>query len=202
LLHPFMPFITEELWCVTARREELLVLADWPDFSTDFGGPRSFSDAGAEEEIGWLIELVTAIRSVRSEMNITAHIPLVLVGAGEYAKEHARNWADFIKRLVRVSEISFVDTAPPGSVQLVVRGVLAALPLKGVIDIAAENARLQRELAKAEANIKRLDAKLSNEKFVANVPEEVVEEEKEKLEEAVLQRAKIFGALERLENAS
>jgi valyl-tRNA synthetase len=202
LLHPFMPFITEELWSVTARREKLLALAEWPDFSTPFDSARRFSDAGAEAEIGWLIELVTAIRSVRSEMNITAHIPLVLVSPGEYAKEHAQNWADFIKRLVRVSEISFLDAAPPGSVQLVVRGVLAALPLKGVIDIAAEYSRLQRELAKAEANIKRLDAKLSNEKFVANVPEEVVEEEKEKLEEATLQKEKILNALERLKNAA
>jgi valyl-tRNA synthetase len=202
LLHPFMPFITEELWGVTASREQLLVLADWPDYSTAFDDSRSFSDAGAEQEIGWLIELVTAIRSVRAEMNITGHIPLVLVGAGEYAREHAKNWEDFIKRLVRVSEISFVDTAPSGSVQIVVRGVLAALPLKGVIDIAAESVRLQRELAKAEANIKRIDAKLSNEKFVANVSEEVVEEEKEKLEEASLQKTKILNALERLKNAA
>jgi valyl-tRNA synthetase len=202
LLHPFMPFITEELWSVTARREQLLVLADWPDFSTDFDDSRSYSDAGAEAEIGWLIELITAIRSVRSEMNISAHIPIVLVGAGEYAREHALNWADFIKRLVRVSEISFADTAPQGSVQLVVRGVLVALSLKGIIDLDAENKRLQRELAKAEANVKRLDAKLANERFIANVPEEVVEEEKEKLEEANLQRAKILDALERLKNAS
>jgi valyl-tRNA synthetase len=202
LLHPFMPFITEELWSLTAEREQLLVLAEWPDFSTDFDDTRSYSDAGAEEEIGWLTELVTAIRSVRAEMNISGHIPLVLVGAGEDARQHAQNWADSIKRLVRVSEISFVDTVPPGSVQLVVRGVLAALPLKGVIDLAAEQARLDKEIAKADADIKRVDAKLSNEKFVANAPEEIVEEEKEKREAAVARKAKLIEALERLKNAT
>jgi valyl-tRNA synthetase len=202
LLHPFMPFITEELWSVSARREQLLVLTDWPDFSTDFDDPRSFRDAGAEEEIGWLIELITAVRSVRSEMNIAAQIPLILVAPGEYTREHAQYWADFIKRLARVSDISFADEAPQGSVQIFARGQVAALPLKGLIDISAERARLDKELAKAEADIKRVDAKLANEKFVANAPEDVVEEEKEKRDAAVARKAKILEALERLKNAA
>jgi valyl-tRNA synthetase len=83
-----------------------------------------------------------------------------------------------------------------------VRGEVAALPLKGVIDLAAESARLDKEIAKAEADIKRVDAKLSNEKFVANAPDEIVEEEKEKREAAVGRRAKILEALERLKNVS
>ena len=92
-------------------------------------------------------------------------------------------------------------STPEGAVQLLVRGEVAALPLKGVIDFSAEKARLDKELAKAEADIKRVDAKLANEKFVANAPEEIVEEEKEKREAAAARKAKILEALERLKNA-
>jgi valyl-tRNA synthetase len=87
-------------------------------------------------------------------------------------------------------------------VQLLVRGEVASLPLKGVIDLSAEAVRLEKELAKAEADIKRVDVKLANEKFVANAPEEVVEEEKEKREAATARKAKILEALERLKNAA
>jgi valyl-tRNA synthetase len=107
-----------------------------------------------------------------------------------------------IKRLARLGDVSFVDRAPEGAVQLLVRGEVAALPLKGVIDLAAEKARLDKEIAKAEADIKRVDAKLSNEKFVANAPEEIVEEEKEKREAAVARKAKFLEALDRLKNAA
>jgi valyl-tRNA synthetase len=86
--------------------------------------------------------------------------------------------------------------------QLLVRGQIAALPLKGVIDLSAEKTRLDKEMAKAEADIKRVDAKLANEKFVANAPEEIVEEEKEKRAEAVARKAKILEALERLRSAA
>jgi valyl-tRNA synthetase len=89
-----------------------------------------------------------------------------------------------------------------GAVQLLVRGEVAALPLKGVIDLSAEKARLEKELAKAEADIKRVDAKLSNEKFVANAPEEIVEEEKEKRDAAGARKARILEALELLKKAA
>jgi valyl-tRNA synthetase len=106
------------------------------------------------------------------------------------------------KRRAEPSEISFADRPPEGAVQLLVRGEVAALPLKGVIDLSAEKARLDKELTKAEADIKRVDAKLANEKFVANAPEEIVEEEKEKREAAVARKAKLLEALERLKNAA
>jgi valyl-tRNA synthetase len=195
ILHPFMPFITEELWTVTgATRDGLLALAPWPSFDT-------LADDKAEAEIGWVIDLINALRSARAEMNITAQIPLVLV-AGAETQARAARWAEFIKRLARVSEMSFAASAPQGAVQLVVRGEVAALPLKGVIDIAAERARLDKEMAKAEADIKRVDAKLANEKFVANAPDEIVEEEKEKREEAVARKAKIAEAQQRLQGAA
>jgi valyl-tRNA synthetase len=102
--------------------------------------------------------------------------------------------------MARLSEISFAERAPEGAVQLLVRGEVAALPLKGVIDLSAERARLEKEIAKAEVDIKRVDAKLSNEKFVANAPEDVVEEEREKRQAAVARKEKILEALERLQH--
>jgi valyl-tRNA synthetase len=198
LLHPFMPFVTEELWAVTAEqgpaRESMLVLADWPAIE-------GVADDKAEAEIGWVIDLVTAIRSVRSEMNITAAIPLVLTSASAESRARAERWAEFIKRLARVSDISSAEATPQGSVQLVVRGEVVALPLKGVVDLAAERARLAKEMQKADADIKRVDGKLGNANFVARAPEEVVEEEKEKREEALARKAKIGEALERLRGA-
>lgn len=197
LLHPFMPFITEELWAVAPgpKHAAMLALSDWPKLE-------GLDDAKAEGEIGWVIDLVTAIRSVRAEMNVNTQMPLVLAGASAETKARAERWSDFLKRLARVSDISSADRPPPGSVQLLIRGEVVALPLKGVIDLAAEQARLQKEMAKAEADIRRVDAKLANEKFIANAPEEVVEEEKEKREEAEGRKAKILEALERLKGAA
>ena len=110
-------------------------------------------------------------------------------------------WNDVVRRMARLSDISFADSAPEGAVQLLVRGEVAALPLKGVIDFSAEKTRLDKELAKADGDITRVDSKLANEKFVANAPEEVVEEEKEKREAAIARKAKILEALERLKHA-
>lgn len=229
LLHPFMPFITEELWAVTASRSQLLVLTPWsrkatgitreqealmiataandpivaPILATDPAPPADFTDDAAEAEIGWVVDLVTAVRSVRAEMNIVPATltPLVLVGASAETQARAQRWREVIQRLARLGEISFADTAPQGAVQLLIRGEVAALPLKGVIDLGAEKVRLDKELAKADADIKRAEAKLSNEKFVANAAEEVVEEEREKREAAVARKAKTLEALERLQNA-
>jgi valyl-tRNA synthetase len=237
LLHPFMPFITEELWAVTAANSEgvsspsplageggvggkpqapapvvppsptlprkggesrpLLALAQWPDNA-------GLNDNAAEAEIGWVVDLVTAIRSVRAEMNITPATltPLVLAGASAETKGRAQRWNDVVKRMARLADIAFAASAPEGAVQLLVRGEVAALPLKGVIDLSAEKARLDKELAKAEVDIKRVDAKLANEKFVANAPEDIVEEEKEKREAAVARKAMLLEALERLKNAA
>jgi len=227
LLHPFMPFITEELWAVTAKRDGLLALAPWsrkdeltaeqlalmsttspndpliPPVLLAFDAA-DFSDPAAEAEIGWVVDLVTAVRSVRAEMNIAPATltPLVLAGASPETRGRAERWNDVVRRMARLSDISFADAAPEGAVQLLVRGEVAALPLKGVIDLSAERARLDKELAKAEADIKRVDAKLGNEKFVANAPEEIVEEEKEKRDAAVTRKTKILEALERLKNAA
>jgi valyl-tRNA synthetase len=194
LLHPFMPFITEELWAVTGERTALLALSPWSKLE-------GLTDDKAEAEIGWVIELITAIRSIRAEMNITVPVPLVLAGASAETQGRAERWADFIKRLARVSEISSATAAPKGSVQLVVRGEVAALPLVGVIDLDAERARLAKEMAKADSDVARIDAKLNNPKFVERAAEDVVEEERSKREEAAGRKVKIAQALESLKGA-
>src|SRR5215211_3832057 len=200
LLHPFMPFITEELWQLTAPipgREGLLTLAPWPQ-------PAVSENEDAEAEIGWVIDLVTAIRSVRAEMMIPAGtaIPLVLVGVSAEIDERAGRWAEVSKRLARLSSILVSPNLPEGAVQLVVRGDVAALPLKGVIDFAAEQARLEKEITRATADIARIDAKLSNPNFVSRAAEEVVEQERERRAEAEARRVKINEALERLRGAA
>jgi valyl-tRNA synthetase len=192
-----MPFITEELWAVTAEggvaRDSVLALAPWPLAV-------GLDDEAAEAEIGWLIDLVSAIRSVRTEMNIAPamQIELVLAGVAAETEARAQRWADAIKRMARISNITAADAPPPGAVQLLVRGETVALPLRGVIDLAAEKARLEKEKAKAEAEIGRLDMKLGNPKFVANADEEVVEADREKRAETAARVAKIVEALERL----
>jgi valyl-tRNA synthetase len=204
LLHPFMPFVTEELWVVAARRDGLLALAPWPRKGSAFPDAAEFSDPAAEAEIGWVVDLVTAIRSLRAEMNIppATLTPLVLAAASAETRRRVPHWNEVIKRMARLAEISFADRAPEGSVQLLVRGEVAALPLKGVIDLSAEKARLDKELARADTDIGRIDAKLANEKFLANAPEEIVEEEKEKREAAMARKTKLLEALERLKRAA
>ncbi|WP_309774003.1 valine--tRNA ligase [Nitrobacter vulgaris] len=224
LLHPFMPFITEELWTVTSARKQLLTLTEWPNkadltlkrrtliaAADPFAGPEPvtdllepyFRDDGAEAEIGWVVDLVTAIRSVRAEMNIppATLAPLVLAGASAESRVRAQRWSDVIKRMSRLADISFADRAPAGAVQLLIRGEVAALPLKGIVDVAAQRARLEKEIAKADADIDRVGSKLADQNFVANAPEEIVEYEKEKREAAVARKAKFVEALERLKAA-
>ncbi len=201
LLHPFMPFVTEELWAVTAEggtaRASLLALAPWPALD-------GLQDDKAEAEIGWVVDLVTAVRSVRAEMNISpaTPIPLTLAGVSADTKARAGRWGEFVKRLARLGDITFADAPPQGSVQLLVRGETAALPLKGVVDLGAERTRLEKELTKVEADIKRVDAKLGNADFLARAPEEVVDGEREKRDEAQARKAKIIEALARLEGAA
>jgi valyl-tRNA synthetase len=196
LLHPFMPFVTEELWRVTtSNRDALLTLSEWPSLE-------GIGDAGAEAEIGWVIDLITSIRSVRAEMNVNVSLPLVMIKVGDHVWQRAQRWSQFIKPMAKISDLSRSPVAKPGTVQLVVRGETVGLQLSGLVDLAAERARLAKEMAKCDADIARVEAKLGNPNFVARAPEEVVEEEKEKREEAQMRKAKIAEALQRLEGAA
>jgi valyl-tRNA synthetase len=191
-----MPFLTEELWAIKGEgiaNRGLLALAPWPDLA-------GLSDAAAEAEVGFLVELISEIRSARSETNVPAgaQIPLVLVGVDGAVRERVARWQDTLLRLARLSEIRFETDAPKNSVQLLVRGSVAALPLEGIVDLAAEVDRLRKEAGKTEGEIKKLDAKLKNADFVARAPEEVVEEQRERRDSEAARLEKIREALARL----
>ncbi len=196
LLHPFMPFLTEEIWSIRGQelpRESMLALALWPDL-------RGLEDAEAETEIGWVVDVVSQVRSVRAEMNVPAgaQIPLVLVGATEADARRAQRWTETVKRLARLSGIELQPKAPPQSVQVVARGTVLALPLEGVIDFAAERARLEKGVAAEQKEIAKIDAKLGNADFLRRAPEEVVEEKQERREQAVARLEKMSAALKLL----
>jgi len=199
LLHPFMPFMTEELWAETApeggERSSLLCHAAWP--------APDFEDDEAASDINWLIDLVSGIRSVRSEMNVPAAAiaPLVVIGANAVTRERLARHDGAIKRLARIGDISLADAAPKGSAQLVLGEATVCLPLGSLIDLEAEAARLQKELAKVTEEIARLHKKLGNEKFVANAPEEVVAAEREKLAEYGESQLRLDVALQRVRGA-
>ncbi|MCO5057619.1 MAG: valine--tRNA ligase [Rhizobiaceae bacterium] len=191
LLHPMMPFMTEELWAQTGG-EGLLCHVSWPE--------PDFEDDAAAAEINWLIEFVSGIRSVRSEMNVppAAVAPLVLVGAGSVTRERVARHDPAIRRLARVGEVGFDDHAPKAAAQIVIGEATVCLPLGDLIDLGTEAARLRKELGKAEDEIARIDKKLANEKFVANAPQEIVEAEREKRGELVVARDRLQIALGRV----
>jgi len=196
LLHPFMPFLTEELWAIKGAalpERGLLALAAWPDLA-------GLADAGAEAEVGFVVDLVSQVRSARSETSVpaAAQIPLVMVGASPEVRTRVEDWRDTLLRLARLSEITFSETPPKNSVQLLVRGSVAALPLEGIVDLAAEVARLKKEQGKAQGEIKKIDAKLGNADFVARAPEEIIEENRERREAEAARLVKIEEALARL----
>ena len=197
LLHPFMPFITEELWAIKGlegeAREGMLALARWPRLT-------ELEDAEAEAEVGWIVELISEVRSLRAEMNLPAgaEIALVVVGADKSAQARAAHWEDTLKRLARLTGVAFADAAPKSSAQLLVRGVLVALPLEGVIDLAAEAKRLDKEIEKLDGEAKKLEAKLANPGFLAKAEEEVIDEHRERLEAARARIEKLRAARGRL----
>ncbi|WP_342363395.1 valine--tRNA ligase [Terrarubrum flagellatum] len=196
LLHPFMPFLTEELWAIkggAAGRPQMLALTEWPDLA-------GLENEAAEQEIGFVVDLISEIRSVRVETNVPAgaQVGLVMVGAGVSVEDAIARWKPMIARLARLSDISFASAAPAQSAQIIVRGATAALPLEGVVDLGAESARLTKEIAKLQQDVAKIDAKLGNRDFIARAPEEVVEEQRDRKDEALARMTKIGDALKRL----
>jgi valyl-tRNA synthetase len=197
LMHPFMPFITEELWRATGeqgpKRESLLIAATWPDYGA------IARDAAAEAEMNWVKALISDVRSVRAEMNVppASKLPLTL----KTGNADERAWLDrhneLVLRLARLESAGAGELAK-GSAQIVVGEGTAGLALEGVIDFAKERARLTKDLQKADGEIARIDAKLANKDFVAKAPEEVIDEQREKRAEYEAARAKLSEALKRL----
>ena len=196
LLHPFMPYMTEELWSVTAPdhkpRDTMLALSDWPHVK--------IHDDEAAEDINWLIDVVGGIRSVRAEMNVpaSAMAPLVIVDANNMTKERVERHQAAIMRLARVETIEFGSTVPETSAQLILGEATLCLPLGKLIDLDAEKARLTKEMAKVDLDISKVNSKLDNPKFVANARPDVVDAERERLAELQAAKEKVATALKRL----
>ncbi|MDO8379336.1 class I tRNA ligase family protein, partial [Phenylobacterium sp.] len=201
LLHPIMPFLTEELWAQTsdlgAPRSEggMLITAHWPDL------PATLIDVNADAEIGLIIATVTEGRAVRKELNVphSARPALLVIDATSAQREVFQTNASVIAQILRVSSISFEDTAPVGAVPFVVSGATLALPVAEFIDLAVEKARLAKEITTLASDIAHVMKKLGNPDFVARAKEEVVEENRERLAESEAAKAKLEGALARLE---
>jgi valyl-tRNA synthetase len=197
LLHPFMPFVTEELWAETGKvgpaREKLLAISEWPDLA-------GLGDAEAEAELNWLVELISGIRSVRQEMNVpvAAKIPLQIVGAKAETMARVVRQMGALTRLARLDAVAEASSVPAGSAQIVLGEATYALPLAGVIDLDAEKSRLAKEIGKLDGEIGGIDKKLGNEQFVSKAPEEVIEEQRTRRADAVDRRERISAALARL----
>ncbi|MGE0182092.1 MAG: valine--tRNA ligase [Parvularculaceae bacterium] len=191
LLHPFMPFITEELWNATARRDGALVIAHWPK-------PAEFPAAEkAAAEINWMIGLITAIRSARAEMNVPAgvKIPMVAIAPDASVSLSLDLYRDLIARLARLDSVHVAPDAPKGAVQVVHEGGVFALPLAGIIDMDAEKARLKKEIDKCDKEIDAIDKKMANKNFVERAPAEIVEENRERRISFSERKEKLAAAL-------
>jgi valyl-tRNA synthetase len=194
LLHPIMPFITEELWSTTGTRPKPLVHADWPGYGAEL------IDPAADRELNWVIGLIEDIRSARAQVHVPVGLKLdmlqiALDDAGRAA--WSRNEA-LIRRLARIESLTEAAEAPKGALTIAVEGGTFAIPLAGIIDIAEERARLAKTLEKLEKDLTGLRKRLENPKFVESAPEEVVDETRTKLEQGEEEAAKLSAALTRL----
>ncbi len=197
LLHPVMPFVTEELWDKTGAAARLgpLIVAVWPRL------PEGWVDPSAEAEIGWLVGLVTEVRQLRADTGVpqSARPVLTLVGAGEATAERLSRHGDLIVTLARLHAIELGEAAPGGSALFVAGDATGALAIADHIDLSVERMRLSRDIAARGADIDRTVRKLGNADFVARAPAEVVEENRERLSEAQAALAKLDAALARLD---
>jgi valyl-tRNA synthetase len=198
LLHPVTPFLTEELWEKLGEtgpaRTGLLISETWPDL------PAAWIDAEAQAEIGWLIDLVSEVRSIRAEMNVPpgARVPLTLTGADAATRSRMERLGGLASTLARLGSLAEAEAPPPGAVPFVIGETTAALAIAEFIDLAAERARLTKEIGVLTVDIDRTAKKLANADFVARAPEEVVEENRERLADAEAAKTKLEAALGRL----
>ncbi|EES90747.1 valine--tRNA ligase [Clostridium botulinum] len=191
LLHPVMPFITEEIYTNLPNAEEIIVTSAWPVYSNEL------SDSKTEEQMNYIIEAIKSLRNVRAEMNVP---PSRKAKVAIYATEGRDAFEEgkvYFEKLASASEVVFIDSkedAPENSVAAVTKGAEMFMPLLDLVDVEKELERLNKEKEKLQKEIERVEKKLSNEKFVSKAPEAVVNEEKEKgkkykeMYEAVLQR--------------
>ena len=203
ILHPFMPFITEELWSQMATRERALMAGAWPRLTR-------LHDAAAEEEMDWVVRVISTIRTVRSEMNVppAAQVDLLASGLPPGKAVWAKAHEDIINRLGRLASLEVsgdsqrvAQAFSHGAVQMVVDEATFVMPLAGVIDVDKERLRLEKEIVKAEGEVGKVDRKFANADFVAKAASEVVEENRERRQEWQAIADKLREALQRLSGA-
>ena len=196
VLHPLMPYITEELWeQLSPDRANRLISAGWPEYGAEL------IDPAARDEMDWVVRLISSVRSMRSEMNVppSAQIELKLKDAGPESLKRLDTHRDLILRMGRLASAEPLSgPVPKSAVQAVLDETTLILPLEGIVDLEKERARLTKEVEKLSGEIKKIDAKLSNEQFVAKAPEEVIEEQRDRREAAEQARDKLQKALEML----
>ena len=194
LLHPIMPFVTEELWATTGLRKGLLVHTDWPTYGPDL------IDAEADREMTWVTSLIDEIRSARAQMHVPVSLKLDMLATAMDATAAAaweRN-ETLIKRLARIESLTAAAQAPKGAITIAAEGASFAIPLDGIIDIGAEKARLAKSLEKLEKEAAALRGRLANPKFIESAKEEVVDEARTNLEAREDEASKLRAALTRL----
>jgi valyl-tRNA synthetase len=196
LMHPFMPFITEELWTqVGPKGSGQLMTAHWPEVANDL------IDAQADADLGWVIRLVTEVRALRSEMNVppATLVALQVKDANDATRARIAQYGDLIRRLARVQQIDLIPgEGAQGSAQIVLDEATVFLPLAEIIDIAKERARLTKDLDKAKAEAGKIEKKLDNPQFIAKADPDVIEEQRTKLADVQQAQTKLIQALERL----
>ena len=195
VLHPLMPFITENLWSSIANRDKMLIVSDWPEYTE-----RGLVTISADNEIEWIINLVEQIRSVKSELRVPAgaKVPLVIIKIEDKFQKVIEQNRILIERLARLSSISSSEQSLTGIVTITIEGGEFALPISDLIDLPSEKARLFKTIEKAEKEVSMLSLKLSNEKFINQAPETVISEVKARLEELTKEQIKLSDALGRL----
>jgi valyl-tRNA synthetase len=196
LLHPIMPFLTEEIWEQLAGAEVgRLITARWPRY------PASLTDQAAGAEMDWVVRLISSVRAVRSEMNVPAAAKLTLLVKDAAPSTLARlaTHRELVLRLARLERAEPLSGEPPkGAIQVVLDEATLLLPLGGIMDLAQERARLAKEIARLDSDIDKSAKKLGNEQFIAKAKPEVVEEQRERLAEAEQARDRLKAALARL----
>ena len=195
LLHPIMPYITEELWAATGTRAKMLVHADWPSYST-----AQLIDPDADAEINWVIALIENIRSTRAQMHVPAglHVTLMVTDLDETGRAAWHRNEAMIKRLARVATLEHVAQFPKGCASVTVPGGTFGLPLADIIDIDAEKARLEKSMDKLAKELGGLRGRLNNPKFAQSAPPEVVEETRANLALREEEQNQLQAAIARL----
>jgi valyl-tRNA synthetase len=195
LLHPIMPFITEELWGALGERAKMVVQADWPTYSA-----AELVDAAADREMNWVISLIEGIRSARSQMRVPAglRIPMIVTELDDTGQAAWKRNEAMILKLARVVDLAHADAFPKGTITVAVHGGTFGLPLADIIDIEAEKERLEKSLGKLAKELGGLRGRLNNPKFVASAPDEVVAEARANLAEREEEEAQLKAAMDRL----